>query len=455
MVLIPGCLIEDLLCGTLDPFAPMPPIDYPAAEGHYWERVDHLLRHPRWQRCLRLIRHGARERYREGVGVLILGVLSVPGFPPWWTPDASRGRVDKRSDLDLPELQVSSLTELMVAATADSSADYRMIDLVAVGLYEAGLQLEIETGSLLAARLREVRQLIRGFSPGDSQVPIGGLYGITLQGHDLANVLPTELADRRLFLVKYTHGELLYWRRISPSEEEPYVRFRVSIDTRQVGGRTASDGHSFTAWAKALALWICHDLSWHVSLPSQGLRYLFEIMLTDAALDQTAVAFHFWLDDIFSEFASELAREQPFLEQVTSLLPFFLRSRLGSGGELVGDHSATASRQPLRQNRLPELEPYSSHDPDIPGSVIPETQPIFAFDLRILAGEADMATAQRWLQDPFRCATLRLTEETCALCSESSLTPTLVPYDVHRIYDLRLQFLELIVEQMLTTLTNW
>ena len=442
---VPRCLVHDLAAAALDPSAPVPPMECDESQSEYWKHVDRLIRHPKWRRCLGLICPGVPRRWPDRVAVLILGLLGVPGCPSPARAARRSTEITNRAGLDISGLLPSPLAELMTAVTVVPGGDHRMIDLVAVALYEAGVQLDIPPRSLLAAALRQIRHLAVGQRKGDSRVPAGGFYGITTRGDDLADVLPSELADRRMFLAKYARGELLYWRRSSPSDEDPYVRFGLHIDTGGPGLPDGPDGHRFISRAKALALWVCHDLTWNIVRATMGLRYLFEFTVEDGAADPPPVTFRFRLPQALLDFAGELAVDKPLLEQVEALLPFFLRTRIPvrtvpAHREDADDTSRRLPRRPrdLRESGVERVPPVS------------ETMPVFAYDVTIAAG-GDLDTRMRRLR---RGATFSLTENDCTLHSRRLSSRPTVPFDVNRIYELRRLLLELVLDEMLTVLTD-
>jgi hypothetical protein len=416
---------------ALNVFPPLPPQDYPEREAAYWSRVSQLIHSRCWKRCERLIRRAPAKSGERAVTVLIQGLLQTASFAALWEAEPTCRRIDDRAALaDLKEIQVVPVVELLVAATLDPRGDHRMIDLGATSLYEAACQLEIPDSSPLAARVRALRQLLKGLRPGERETSTGGLYGMTLHGRDMANAVPTELADPQLFVAKYAHDQVLYWRRTLPCEQEPFVRFTIRLDSAPAtstaypaGGRAASEFGRCggAAWSKALALWVVDDLVRNVALASRGVRYKFELMLPDEHPDRPPVTFDFWLHENLADVLADLEEGQPFLMHVPNLRRFFLRA-------LVDGPSALTQSHPASRAPAVDLAPYLGALRSTRDSAEEEQagEPIFSFEVTVSAQDSithgDGANGNG---RPARGAALHLTEEKCWLVEDVRLLPWL------------------------------
>lgn len=447
----PQCPVEDLLRAALDQHALLPPADFPSEEAAYWAKFEGLLRDPRWRRCQRTLRlASSRQRFEAAAAVFVLGLLGRASF--FCRKPVSKSTTQQRSQLaDMPELSLSPLTELMAGVSIQPTGDHRMLDLAAVSLYQAALPLDVQNDAYLMARLQQLRRLMRGLRPEDDNMAVSGLYGVTSQGNDLANVVLAELADQRLFAIKFANDELMYWRRMSPSEKEPRVRFRVFVDPRLANGCKGADGHSLVAWAKALSLWFCHDLLCYVAFQSSGIQYEFELLVGDTDDMGPTQRFVFKLPDLFDEFGGQIALDQPFLAQLPSVRPSFLRGQartVKDGDNEPGNGDLYGAPTGPRKSVNGRNGNGTSADTD-------RQEPIFAFDLLVSSttrANVDQQIAFR--HEARRSAALRLTETSCELASEHASGPAVVACHVDRLCDIRRLLLRRVVDQMLTTATS-
>jgi hypothetical protein len=222
---------------------------------------------------------------------------------------------------------------LMTGVSACTGRDPRQIDLATAGLYQAGVPLELPAKHELL--LRELYWARRGPRFGDSRVPRGGLYGFT-KGGRLESVCITEAGRPELFAAKFANGDLQYYRRVTAMMEKPYALISLSIGESAPGWDCG--GCRFESWAKAFALLLCHDLTWHIAEKAPDLGFFLEI-----AAGPPGKTLSLWLDRILFE-VPEASDSAPFLMCAEQLLPLFLRLRNEVGWNIAATSAPLAPR---------------------------------------------------------------------------------------------------------------
>jgi len=311
---LPLCLLEDLI-GVLDqPFAPVAPLEQPAAERGYWKALLELVATPRWRHCADRLRRGGESARAGGTRALLTGMLGLGAGP---VNTRAPQRITQREKVVGDAIRVpSSLATLMSAVRFETGRDVRRIDLSTAGLYESSGGLELPESSLAHELLRELRRKVRGPRAGESLRPRGGCHGITRRGRGLENVCLAEAGPRPVFAAKMAIGELSYFRRVQGTMESPWLHLPIVLD----GDRPDAPcgGCRFHARACALSLLLAHDFIWHVVEYARGMRFVAEVAVQGrpgsvrlplSALPPVAV----------------LANDQPFLTEVGPALPLFLR----------------------------------------------------------------------------------------------------------------------------------
>lgn len=451
---IPKCLVYDLATAALDPFESIPPIEYPPEEGFYWEGLDHFFQSPEWHRCLDLISLSRSGRRHNGVGVLLLGVLTHPGI--FENCREKLHREAKREAVNVPKLQVSSLTEQMVAASVGPSSDHRVLDLVAISIYEAGMGFNIAQDSVLYARLKELYQLFRGCHLGEKATSKGGIYGITRHSKDLSNILPNEMADDDPFYAKLANDEILYFKRQDRTQEDPMVLFSLFLDIKRLRGRAGVQGHSLESWAKTLVLWSCHDLMKYIVRHSQGIKYQVELSSDGGDISVSDFTVRFDLNELLLEQMEQGEKDELSLRHMNDLLPLFLRSTLSTQNDAANEERKGGDLD-LELSWLNDTAEWTR-----PGGSIfhadrtTKTMPIFTFSISFSGeSERDEVVFGTRSANPLHQASISLGRETCSLESRRMMAPVKIPCEINRIFELRRNLLEMVVDLLIKHLRNW